>query len=165
MILSVLAEFRLAVGMPGTHRQVGKAQQLHLASPLMCCESERWRERKCVCMERNTRSRAYGWKDRQREAWMYAVRNVCTKNKKSEEYSTNNILLPGVCECARVQVGSGGLWLALFHIEIKCYFGYASSNPSPSLLLSYAHSSQHAPGRGIEVSANTLLITRINANT
>lgn len=87
------------------------------------------------------------------------------KNKKSEEYSKNNILLPGVCECARVQVGSGGLWLALFHIEIKCYFGYASSNPSPSLLLSYAHSSQHAPGRGIEVSANTFLITRINANT
>ena len=90
MVLSVLAEFRLAVGMPGTHRKVGKAQQLHLTSPLMCCESEWWRERKCVCMEsgrkKHEEQRAYGWKDRQREAWMYAVRNVCTQKARNVKW-------------------------------------------------------------------------------
>lgn len=78
-VLSTLAEFLLAVGMPGTLGELGRAQRPHLTYPLMCLrvsDGGRERERECVYI-REKRKRetvrkkekereAYGWKDRKR---------------------------------------------------------------------------------------------------
>lgn len=73
-VLSVLAEFQLAFGMPGTLRKLGRAQQSDLTF-LFMLESDEGSEGVCALergrdgiSEKEKGREAYGWMDRQREA-------------------------------------------------------------------------------------------------